>query len=128
MVGVAAELDDFHEKESQLRLRARPWRHGGISRPGEAAWRMCRHKVGPAPRLFRERDRWRRRDRRFRSVGRPAGVVAIPAWPIAERGHSSGRCAPRPYMKVPLSIHITVRLIDLRADPCHGGLEVGVVC
>ena len=31
-------------------------------------------------------------------------------------------------MKVPLSIHITVRLIDLRADPCHGGLEVGVVC
>ena len=33
-----------------------------------------------------------------------------------------------PYMKVPLSIHITVRLMGLRADPCHGGLEVGVVC
>ena len=31
-------------------------------------------------------------------------------------------------MKVPLSIHIIVGLMDLRADPCHGGLEVGVVC
>ena len=31
-------------------------------------------------------------------------------------------------MKVPLSIHITVRLMDLRADPCHGGLEAEVVC
>ena len=31
-------------------------------------------------------------------------------------------------MKVPLSIHITVGLMDLRADPCHGGLEVKVVC
>jgi hypothetical protein len=59
--------------------RARPWRHGGIFRRDEAAWRMCRHKVEPAPRLFRVRYRWRRRDRRFRSAGRLTCVVAIHA-------------------------------------------------
>jgi hypothetical protein len=49
------------------------------------------------------RTSWRRTDRRSRNAGRPAGAGAFPVAPIAAPGRSSGRRAPHPYMRLPLS-------------------------
>jgi hypothetical protein len=44
--------------------------------------------------------------------------VSVPCWPILASSLHEGSFVN----------HIAVRLMVLRGDPCHGGLEVGVVC
>src|SRR3954468_4135406 len=73
-----------------------PWSRCGRSRPGEAASPRCRRTAGPAPSLCLEPDRSRRTGTRSRSADQRAGAGAFRVLPIAARGHSSGRSAPRP--------------------------------
>jgi hypothetical protein len=71
----------------------------------EPASPRCRQTATPAPRPCLLLGRWRRRDRRSRSVGLRAVEAAFLGAPIAAQGRSSGQCALRPYMRLPLSRH-----------------------
>ena len=62
----------------------------GATRP------LCWRREARAPRRFRAPDKWRRRDRRFRSVGRRVDAALFRVAPIVEQRHSSGRCALHP--------------------------------
>ena len=86
----------------------------GDGRPGPVEKQHGVGALGEVPRDFVEVElhyvsvgpgRWLRTDRRCHSAGRLAVLVSSRAWPTAEPGRSSGRCGPRPYMRLLLSRH-----------------------